>query len=354
MFYHLLLKRVLDPTVEVLPKITGDTKPELLPDSDWAESTRETINTLPRVSLRAIFHLILILLAGVIPWAVFAKVDETGSATGRLEPKGRVVNLGTPINGKVMTIAVREGELVQKNQPIMELDSELVSAELQQQQQKLAGQQNQLNQLKLLKNQQSLSLLKSQEDHNNTESQIATLQAEISQTKSSIQGLEHQMQQRVLSAPLTGTVFRLPVKKPGAVVQVGEMVAQIAPKDSPLILRGKMSSRESGFLSVGLPVKIKFDAYPFQDYGILPGRLTWISPDSHLVQIANGSDLPRSSQEFYEVEVELERNYIKNDKSTVLLSPGQTATAEIVIRQRRLVDVLIPPFKGFRQGGMQP
>ena len=406
----------------------------------------------------------LILLAGVIPWAVFAKVDEIGTATGRLEPKGRVVALDAPVNGKVTSIAVKEGERVKVGRQIMELDSELVRAELQQQQQKLLGQENQLNQLEVLKNQQllslstqkqqdlaqqseksalieqaqqaietsksahqmakirydaavqkvpryreayeqgalsqdllteaqqqalehkesikqtaseiaqargrlleqqrglnslkqtnSLSLLKSKEDSKNTETQITTLKGEIAQTKSLIAGLEYQMQQRVLYSPVEGTIFQMPVKKPGAVVQVGQMVAQIAPQDSPLILRGRMSSRESGFLSVGLPVKVKFDAYPFQDYGIVPGRLSWISPDS---RVAQDSDRDRTEQqptspEFYEVEVELERNYIQNNERTIALTPGQTATAEVVIRQRRLADVFLAPFKSLQKGGIQ-
>jgi hemolysin D len=466
-----LLERVLTPEVEVLPDIKEVESPSL-PESDWADSTRETINTLPRVSLRVLFYVILILIAGIIPWATFAKVDEIGSATGKLEPKGRVIELGSPVEGKVININVKEGEQVQANQSIIELDDKLVNAELQEQEQKLVGQENQLNQLELLKNQQSLSLitqqqqnkaqlyekealieqaknaiaasqsahrtakiryrsakakvpryreahrqgalsidllaeaeqqaqefqentnqtrseiaqersrlaeqkrglaslvqtnnlalLKSQEEYNNTDGQIATLEGEIGQTKSQIRGLEYQIEQRVLYAPVSGTVFHLPVKKPGAVMQPGQMVAQIAPKNSPLILRGKMSSRESGFLSVGLPVKVKFDAYPYQDYGIVPGRLTWIAPNSRITQSdsqssqdsqdSQGMSQSMSPQDFYEVEVELERNYIQNYDRTIPLTPGQTATAEVVIRQRRLADILLVPFKSLKKSGMQ-
>jgi hemolysin D len=463
-----LLERVLTPEVEVLPDIKEvevETSPSL-PDSDWADSTRETINTLPRVSLRVLFYAILILVAGIIPWATFAKVDEIGSAKGKLEPKGRVIELGSPVDGKVMNINVTEGEQVQAKQTIVELDDELVRAELQQQEQKLVGQENQLNQLELLKNQQSLSLitqqqqnkaqlyekealieqaknaiaasqsahqtakiryraakakvpryrkaynqgvlsidllseaeqqaeeyqenikqtgsetaqarsqlaeqkrglnslvqtnnlalLKSQEEYKNTEAQIATLQGEIGQTKSLIRGLEYQIRQRVLDAPVSGTVFQLPVKKPGAVVQAGQMVAQIAPKNSSLVWRGKMSSSESGFLAKGLPVKVKFDAYPYQDYGIVLGRLTWVSPNSRLPESnekdSQAASQPMSPQDFYEVEVELERNYVQYQGRTIIFTPGQTATAEIVIRQRRLADIFLAPFKSLKKGGMQ-
>jgi HlyD family secretion protein len=116
---------------------------------------------------------------------------------------------------------------------------------------------------------------------------------------------------------------------------------------------------------VGLPVKLKFDAYPFQDYGVVPGRLTWISPDSRARPSSSSSSssssgsssnsTPESNQsgEFYELEVELAQNYIQHGDRRVLLTPGQTASAEIVIRQRRLADIFLAPFKSLKKGGIQ-
>ena len=458
-----LIERVLTPEVEILTD-DRDLELELKSQSEleWAESTRETIDTLPRVSLRAIFYILLLLMTGLVPWAALARVDEVGSARGKLEPQGRVVDLGASVDGKVVSVAVKEGDRVEANQPIMELDSEAVNNELQQQLEKLRSQQNQINQLELLKNQQvlalraqqqqnqaqqyekeaaieqarqdietsrseremaiiryqaakekvpryqsahsqgalskdllsearqqakeyrerieqtateiakarsrlqeqqrsldsliqtnNLSVLKSGEEYKNTERQITVIKGEMAQTQSIIAGLEYQMQQRVIYAPIAGTVFKLPVKQPGAVVQMGQLVTQIAPKGSPLVLRGKMSSSESGLLEIGLPVKVKFDAYPFQDYGVVPGRLTWISPDSS--SNSNGSQEAQRSpmQEFFDVEIKLERNYIENHEKKVTLTPGQTATAEVVIRKRRLVDVFLSPFKSLQKGGIQ-
>ena len=42
-----------------------------------------------------------------------------------------------------------------------------------------------------------------------------------------------------------------------------------------------MATTESGSLRTGLPVKLKFDAYPFQDYGVVTGELIKISPNYH-------------------------------------------------------------------------
>ena len=459
-----LIERVLTPEVEIITETDSDLElePEAQSELEWATSTRETIDTLPRISLRAIFYILLLLIAGVIPWAAFAKVDEVGSARGKLEPQGRVVDIGATVDGKVVSVSVEEGEQVEADQPIMELDSEAVDTELQQQIDKLESQQNQINQLELLKNQQvlalrtqqqqntaqryekkaaieqarqeiessqseremaiiraaaaaekvprykeaytkgalskdllseaqqqareykerieqtdseiakarsllkeqqrsldsliqsnNLAILRGREEYKDTERQITVIKGEMVQTQSLIAGLEYQVQQRVIYAPIAGTVFKLPIKKPGAVVQTGQMVTQIAPKGSPLVLRGKMSSGESGLLEVGLPVKVKFDAFPFQDYGVVPGRLTWISPNSSLDSNDPQTQQRSPGQEFFDVEIELERNYIQNHEKKVTLSPGQTATAEVVIRKRRLIDVFLSPFKSLQKGGIQ-
>jgi hemolysin D len=178
------------------------------------------------------------------------------------------------------------------------------------------------------------------------QAQIGDLQAEIAQSQKQIQSLKYQWQQRILYAPVDGTVFQLPLQNPGAVVQPGTLVAQLAPKGVPIVLRSQMSSEDMGFLRVGLPVKVKFDAYPFQDYGIIPGRLTWISPDSKLVPIGQGQ------REIFELEIELAQSYIQTAHQRIPLTPGQTATAEVIIRQRRVIDFFLDPFKQLQKGGV--
>jgi HlyD family secretion protein len=512
-----LLAKVLTPKTEIVAD-EEQLPPALTSESNWSESTREGVESLPRVSLRALLYLLIGLTVVMIPWITFSKVDEIGAAKGKLEPQGKIVRLDAPVDGTVMSIAVREGDKVTPGQQLVKLESKLVDAELSQQLQKLQGQQNQLNQLQLLKNQQSISLqtqkqqnqaqqfekealiaqarenffslkanydnqlaekqaqieqaqgvikasqsahkvakikwrkaiekvpryreafeqgalsqdrlaeaeqlaqeskenlnqtqaeiaqaqsryqeqdqgysklrqetvgeidqaalryqeqqrgfqslveannlavLKIIEEFKNTESQVITLKGEIAQSESLIEGLNYQLQQRTIYAPVEGTVFELPIAKPGAVVQPGQTIAQIAPENVPLVLRARMSSNQSGFLKVGLPVKLKFDAYPFQDYGIVPGRLTWISPDSRVQSSSSSSSSTDNTSEsnppgeFYEIEVELGQNYIQSGDRRVLLTPGQTAAAEIVIRQRRLADVFLAPFKSLKKGGIQ-
>jgi HlyD family secretion protein len=125
------------------------------------------------------------------------------------------------------------------------------------------------------------------------------------------------------------------------------MVAEIAALKSPLIIRAQISTAESGFLRVGLPVKIKLDAYPFQDYGIIPGELIKISPNTVDV------DTPNGKMAVYNLEISLKQHCIPSGNKCIALHPGDTVTAEIIVRQRRIVDFMLDPFKKLQQGGVK-
>ena len=238
----------------------------------------------------------------------------------------------TELEDKQSVLMERQGILEQAQLSIQE-----TSTELEKQQSAYEG----------VKRTGELAVLDSLRQLEELQSQLLEVRSEITQTKERIQSLQFQLRQHVLRAPVNGTVFQLEVDSAGAVLQPGEVIAQVATKGDPLIFRAKMPSTENGFLRVGMPVKLKFDAYPFQDYGVVPGQLSWISPDSKVEQT------PQGNREFFELEIELEQTYIEAQDKRIALTPGQTATAEAVIRQRRLIDFIIDPFKKLQKGGLK-
>jgi hemolysin D len=190
-----------------------------------------------------------------------------------------------------------------------------------------------------------LAIFKSEEQLKDIQSQIATLNTEIAQTNQQIQESERQLAQKVIRAPVAGTVLQLPFKQAKSFVQTGQLVAQIAPQGATTILKVQMPSQNTGFLKTGMAVKVKFDAYPFQDYGVIEGKVQRVSPDSKLVDAGTGKI------EAFEVDVMLDRNYIQSQGKRIPLNLGQTATAEVIIRQRQTIDLILDPFKKLQQGG---
>lgn len=243
--------------------------------------------------------------------------------------------------GVVSLLQLEEAErnLIENQKLLQQTRSEIQHAQAEQVRQQSAYES--------LVHEGEVTRLENQKQVEDLQSQIIEIQAELAQVKTQIQSLKFQLQQRVLKSPINGVIFQLPVKAPSAVVQPGELVAEIAPKGTPLILKAQMPSQESGFLRVGMPARVKFDAYPFQDYGIVQGHVSWVSPDSKKVQIGQGEI------EVFDVNITIDQPYIQTPQKRIVLTAGQTATAEVIVRQRRILDFVLDPFKKLQQGGLE-
>jgi HlyD family secretion protein len=192
-----------------------------------------------------------------------------------------------------------------------------------------------------------LAILKSEQQLKDLEGQLTSLRADIQVSKNQIQSLKYQLRQRVLRAPVSGTIFQLPIQQAGAVLQPSQMVAEIAPKNLPLVLKAQMATNQSGSLHLDMPVKMKFDAYPFQDYGIVTGHVSRIAPSSKVTDTTQGQVAT------YDLEITLNQTCIQSAKECIVLTPGQTATAEVIVRQRRVIDFILDPFKKLQKGGLE-
>lgn len=174
------------------------------------------------------------------------------------------------------------------------------------------------------------------------ELEIAQTKAKIADTKKQITTAEARLKNYDLKVPVDGVILSLNLDNPGEVVDAGKTVAEIAPDGVPLVLSTVVPDQEAGTIETGMSVHVKLDAYPYQDYGTIPGEVTSISKDTKsdekvgLVRI---------------VKVKLERDYVTDDDQKIKLKAGQTASAEIVIRRRRIIEVLLDPIRQIAQDG---
>ena len=249
--------------------------------------------------------------------------------------KDQIFQAQQNLGDRQRTITQQTGEIQQAVAESKRLQANLkqVLAEAQQLQEELAQKQAEGNTAQLQAEQtiQKLQVEKTQ------------LYAKIQQTEKLLQQAKAQLKQLTLAAPVDGMILALNVNNSGEVVQPGQTVAELAPENAPLILETVLPTQEAGFIKVGNTAKIKFDAYPYQDYGVIKGKVISISPDSKPDEKLGA---------VYRVKIALDRNYVRTEHQTVQFKPGQTASAEIIIRRRRIADIILDPIKQLQKGGI--
>ena len=76
----------------------------------------------------ALIWLCAVLFGGTLIWAFTAKIDQTVSVRGRLEPSGSVREVDSPSAGVVSKVFVKDGEVVSRGQPLFDVEAKGLSS----------------------------------------------------------------------------------------------------------------------------------------------------------------------------------------------------------------------------------
>ncbi|TXC84833.1 HlyD family efflux transporter periplasmic adaptor subunit [Paraburkholderia azotifigens] len=141
----------------------------------------------------------------------------------------------------------------------------------------------------------------------------------------------------LILAPTSGVITDVTSTQTGDKIQANAPLGGIAPKDARPVLKIEIAERDRAFLHEGMTVKLKFNAFPYQRYGLINGTLAYISPAT--------KPSAQDKQPVYEGRVQLDKNYYQVAENRYPLRYGMTASAEIVVRERRLIDLGLDPFR---------
>ncbi len=246
-------------------------------------------------------------------------------------------------SSRLQEVTQANEQIFQGNQAMRDLRSQMTEnqGELFSAQQTIQQSQAELTQKKAQAQRKQLEAMQKIEQ---LDVEMTQLQGKIAEQKNLLTAAQSKLQYKYLKAPISGTILSLDLKNTGEVVEAGTTVAEIAPHNVPLIVSAVLPDEEAGFVKTGMPAQVKLDAYPYQDYGVITGQVTNISADA---------ESHEELGELYRVEIKLERDHILKDQEMIPFKPGQTVTADIVIRRRRIIDVVLDPIKKMQSDGLE-
>ena len=161
-----------------------------------------------------------------------------------------------------------------------------------------------------------------------------------------------------VTAPCGGTIVKLVVKNAGTVVRSSDVLAEITCRDSRLRAELMVPERGLALLRAGQLVKLRYDAFPFQRFGVRHGTLRWISPSA--AAIAEASARPRRSAQAeggalvsrdgaVRAIADLDEATVRINGEVRAVLPGMAGQAAIVVGRRTLASYAIAPLRALRE-----
>lgn len=157
-----------------------------------------------------------------------------------------------------------------------------------------------------------------------------SLEERINTSQGSLQQLEVEQENYILTAPISGSIENYSGIQPGSFINPNQTIAIISSNDN-LIVEATVLPNDIGLLKVGQEVQFQFDAFNYNQWGILHGKV---------IEIDNNATM-QNDMVFFRVRCALNNTTLalKSGYETEI-SKGLTLTARFQITRRSLFDLL--------------
>jgi hemolysin D len=125
-------------------------------------------------------------------------------------------------------------------------------------------------------------------------------------------------------------------------------------------------NRDIGFVHPGQDAQIKVDAFNFNRYGLIEGKVMSVSPDAiarnkladkrpsdQSADSENESSEPTNQELVYAARVTLSRSNMQVEDRLVDLSPGMAVTVEIKTGSRTIISYVLSPLLRYKQEALR-
>ncbi|HEX4172422.1 MAG TPA: HlyD family type I secretion periplasmic adaptor subunit [Acetobacteraceae bacterium] len=183
--------------------------------------------------------------------------------------------------------------------------------------------------------------------HADVSEKLADSTSKLSDARESLNKAQLRKQLVELRADRDATVLTVAKVSVGSVLQSGQQFITLVPADAPLEIEANINGRDDGFVHVGDPVAIKFDTFPFVQYGLAYGTVRTISADSFTAQEdqrnpTGAVPLPGNSTEpFYRARVAMDRVELHGTPPGFRIMPGMPVTSDIKVGKRTVLQYLL-------------
>ena len=175
---------------------------------------------------------------------------------------------------------------------------------------------------------------------------LSSIEGELSELKARIPALEDRVERTSVKSPVDGVINRINYVTADAYISKGDVLLEIVPTGSDLIVETKIDPKDIADLIIGADVKISLTAYDAMKFGRIDGKVLNISADALSDQ--------QTGEQFYLVDVSITGTLYDNNGDEVDILPGMVASIDVLSGKRTILDYFWQPIsrtknKAFRE-----
>jgi HlyD family secretion protein/epimerase transport system membrane fusion protein len=168
---------------------------------------------------------------------------------------------------------------------------------------------------------------------------------ELTELAERLRASEDVLNRTTITAPVSGTVINMRFKTVGGVLQRGEAVLEIVPKDDTLVIEARVSPNDIQLLHPGQAAQIHLTAYSARVMPRINGIVRSVSAD----RVTD----PNGYHSYFLARVEVAREELMKRAKDVSLLPGMSAEVIFVTEERTLLRYLLSPIADVLRRGMR-
>lgn len=286
-------------------------------------------------------HLSIFLLF-LIFWAYFFDIDQSIRTQGQIIAASRTQIIQATDGGVIRDIKVQEGQQIEEGDILVQLEQDKALTGYSAAVAELNSVNNVLSSVKLeLKMHEKLF---SSGDVGELEvlrlkRQVSELVGKLSVAQEKLKDQKIALDRTELKSQTSGIVKLIKINTVGGFLKPGDEMMHIAPTNDGLVLEVKINPSDIANMSVGLPAKVRLDAYDSSIYGSLAGEVTYISPDTLTESGPQGQQ-----STYYRAHIKVSENELSNVKNKdIKLLLGLSAAADIRTGSRSVMTYLLKP-----------
>ena len=163
---------------------------------------------------------------------------------------------------------------------------------------------------------------------------LSEINGSLSQIEAQIEKYQLSIEYQKITAPVNGYINSISVNNIGETVTSAQQVITIVPADTPVEMVCYVKNMDIAEIEVGMDAEIKLEAYPYNKYGTVKGKVKYISPSSF-----NSEQLG---------SVYLVKLDINNINERIEVMSGLSGAVEVKIDKRSVMSYFLDPIiKGF-------